>query len=290
MSKETDPIFLLVVTGFSGAGKTQTLRALEDIGYFCVDNLPPNLVPPLVNMLLSEEVDITRVALVMDVRGRRYFESLPETLNFLQNQNVELEILFLEATEDILVRRYKETRRRHPLSPYGSILEGILAEKKILEELRGRATRIIDTSNFAPQQLRQEIQDLYGKGGGGVLTISLVSFGYKYGIPLDADLVFDVRFLPNPFYIPELKELNGHDDKVKTYVFSNPPTEGFLSRFYDFINYLIPYYQREGKSYLVVAIGCTGGKHRSVALVEKIKENLELNYTVYAKHRDLTRE
>jgi UPF0042 nucleotide-binding protein len=290
LSKETNPIFLLVVTGFSGAGKTQALRALEDIGYFCVDNLPPNLVPPLVNMLLSEEVDITRVALVMDVRGRRYFESLPETLNFLQNQNVELEILFLEATEDILVRRYKETRRRHPLSPYGSILEGILAEKKILEELRGRATRIIDTSNLAPQQLRQEIQDLYGKGGGGVLTISLVSFGYKYGIPLDADLVFDVRFLPNPFYIPELKELNGYDDKVKTYVFSNPPTEGFLSRFYDFINYLIPYYQREGKSYLVVAIGCTGGKHRSVALVEKIKENLERNYTVYAKHRDLKRE
>lgn len=290
MSKETEPIFLLVVTGFSGAGKTQTLRALEDIGYFCVDNLPPNLVPPLVNMLLSEKVDITRVALVMDVRGRRYFESLPETLNFLQNQNVELEILFLEATEDILVRRYKETRRRHPLSPYGSILEGILAEKKILEELRGRATRIIDTSNLAPQQLRQEIQDLYGKGGGGVLTISLVSFGYKYGIPLDADLVFDVRFLPNPFYIPELKELNGYDDKVKAYVFSNPPTEGFLSRFYDFINYLIPYYQKEGKSYLVIAIGCTGGKHRSVALVEKIKENLERNYTVYAKHRDLKRE
>lgn len=290
MEKEANPIFLLVVTGFSGAGKTQALRALEDIGYFCVDNLPPNLVPPLVKMLLTEEVDITRVALVMDVRGRRYFESLPEALNFLQEQNVELEILFLEATEDVLVRRYKETRRRHPLSPYGSILEGILAEKKILEELRGRATRIIDTSNLAPQQLREEIKELYSKGSGGELTISLVSFGYKYGIPLDADLVLDVRFLPNPYYIPELKDLSGKDEKVKDYVFANPATAGFLSRFYDLLDYLIPYYQKEGKSYLVVAIGCTGGKHRSVALVEEIKEKVGQIYTVHVKHRDLKRE
>jgi len=281
---------LMVVTGLSGAGKTQAVRALEDLDYYCVDNLPPSLVPPLINLLLAErDPAIEQVALVMDVRGGRYFEGLTEALDFLEKRGVNLKLLFLEANDETLVRRYKETRRRHPLSPYGSILEGILKERKLLEDFRGRATKIIDTSSLTTAQLKEEIAAFFGAADQKGLRITIMSFGYKYGIPLDADLVIDVRFLPNPFYLPELKAKTGLDPEVRDYVLGLAATESFLSRFGDLLQFLLPFYRQEGKSHLMIAIGCTGGCHRSVALAEKIAGGLGSEYQVETRHRDLAR-
>ncbi|MGI9952189.1 RNase adapter RapZ [Moorellaceae bacterium AZ2] len=280
---------LVIVTGLSGAGKTQAIRFLEDLGFFCIDNLPPSLIPGLVELLNKQgppSGENKKVALVMDIRGGAFFEGLEEALGYLDNQGFPYEILFLEASDETLVRRYKETRRRHPLAGE-SIMEGILEERRRLQEIKGRASKIIDTSELTPRQLKEQIMELFG-GEREQLTITVVSFGYKYGIPLDADLVVDVRFLPNPYYVPALRPFTGHDRCVADFVLESPVTSEFIVRFMDLMNFLIPHYVKEGKSHLVIAIGCTGGQHRSVTLANKIGELLRTpNRKVIVKHRDV---
>lgn len=284
---------LVIITGLSGAGKTQALRCLEDLGFFCVDNLPPNLLPGFLELLrqpVEEGGQVKKAAVVMDIRGGRFFAGLAEALNYLDREDLSYEILFLEAADEVLVRRYKETRRRHPLSSGGRILEGINEERERLQEFRGRASKIIDTSELAPRQLREQISELFTAGREGRLLVSIVSFGYKYGIPLDADLVMDVRFLPNPHYIPSLRPFTGHDRCVEDFVMSSPLTCKFLEQFTALLRFLLPHYIAEGKSHFVVAIGCTGGQHRSVTLANKIGALLQReNYQVTVKHRDLRR-
>ncbi|MBE3571705.1 MAG: RNase adapter RapZ [Moorella humiferrea] len=283
---------LVIVTGLSGAGKTQAARCLEDLGFFCVDNLPPSLIPGLVDLLRQPAKNgkgIDKVALVMDIRGGQFFDDLEEALAYLDSRGIPYEILFLEAADEVLVRRYKETRRRHPLSSGGQILEGIIAERRRLEELRGRATKIIDTSELTPRQLKEQVAELFGDSR-RQLKISIISFGYKYGIPLDADLVMDVRFLPNPYYNPALRPFTGHDRCVADFVMASPEAREFIAKFAALLRFLIPQYQLEGKSHLVIAIGCTGGQHRSVTLANKLGEILRGDsYDVVVKHRDLIR-
>ncbi|MDK2820451.1 MAG: RNase adapter protein RapZ [Clostridia bacterium] len=283
---------LLIVTGISGAGKTQAIRCFEDLGFFCVDNLPPSLIPGFVNLLIDsgeKGKKIKKAALVIDIRGGQFFTGLSEAFNYLDSHGIAYEILFLEAADEILVRRYKETRRRHPLSSGGQILEGIIEERHRLEELRGMASKIIDTSELKPQKLKEQLTELFADNQKQLL-ITVISFGYKYGIPLDADLVMDVRFLPNPFYIESLRPFTGHDRCIEEFVMSSPETQSFIEQFIDLLKFLIPHYLREGKSHLVIAIGCTGGQHRSVTLANKIGELIKNdNYEVSVKHRDIER-
>lgn len=279
---------LLIVTGLSGAGKSQAVRSLEDLGYYCVDNLPPALVVKFAELLSQSEGKIEKAALVMDMRGREFFNSLEGVLKDLKEKGYPFEILFLEASNEVLVRRFKETRRRHPLSPVGRVYDGILAERQKLEELRGSAHKIIDTSNISPQELKTRMNELFGSEKNDYLAITLMSFGYKYGIPLDADLVIDVRFLPNPFYIEELKPLTGRDKHVQEYVLKDEHAIMFINKFEDLLLYLMPFYIKEGKAHLVVAIGCTGGQHRSVVLTNKIAADLaESGLNATAHHRDI---
>lgn len=282
---------LVIITGLSGAGKTQAVRCLEDLGFFCVDNLPPSLIPRFTEIAGLSSGDMGRVALVMDIRGGRFFEGLFEALDYLDSQGLAYEILFLEASDEVLVRRYKETRRRHPLSSEGRILEGILEERRRLVELRGRASKIIDTSELTTQQLKEQLVELYGAGKEGKLAITVMSFGFKYGIPLDSDVVMDVRFLPNPNYVETLRNLTGHSPEVQRYVLDSPLTAEFMGKFSDMLAFLMPYYVKEGKSHLVIAIGCTGGQHRSVAVAEELGRRLKAdrNYRVMVQHRDLRR-
>lgn len=279
---------LVIVTGLSGAGKTQAVWCLEDLGFFCVDNLPPTLIPKFAELVSQSGGKIKKIALVIDIRGGEFFDSVPEILEQLSREGIKYEILFLEASDETLVRRFKESRRRHPLNPEGSVLECIREERKRLEELRGKANKIIDTTDLSPQQLKEEIFNLYGEGQEkNIITITVMSFGFKYGLPLDADLVIDVRFLPNPYYIKEMRSLTGNDPLVAKYVMDSEVTQGFLAKFNDLITFLLPHYIKEGKTSLVIAIGCTGGQHRSVVLANEIGKKLaELNYRVKVKHRD----
>jgi len=280
---------LVVITGMSGAGKTQAVRALEDSGFFCIDNLPPILVPKFVELLNASNSPLQKVALVMDIRGGQFFQALEKALAFLNN-NYPYEMLFLDASDEALVRRFKETRRKHPLLPDRGVLEGIIEERKRLEPLRGLANKIIDTSELTPKQLKQQVVELFADDTNVKIVISIISFGYKYGIPLDADLVIDVRFLPNPFYVKELRNLTGEDEQVQDYVLNSTETNIFLKKFAELLNFLIPYYIKEGKTHLVVAIGCTGGQHRSVTLANKIGSLISNpDCKVIIAHRDIKR-
>ncbi len=283
---------LVIITGLSGAGKTQALRCLEDIGYFCVDNLPPALAPGLLE-IVSSCGHSEKVALVMDIRGGVFFSGLNDTLLYLEGKGYEYQILFLESADEVLIRRFKETRRRHPLSKDGRIVEGILEERKKLEDFRGKASFIIDTTNLSSGELQTKIRELYNKSNEQSLAITVMSFGFKYGIPLDSDFVLDVRFLPNPFYEMHLKKLTGHHKEVQEYVLENPVTKTFMKKFEDIIKFLIPNYYKEGKKHLVLAIGCTGGRHRSVTLANKLTEILKRDeqkyYEVTVNHRDVDR-
>lgn len=288
--EEKRPIRLIIVTGLSGAGKTQAIRCLEDLGFFCVDNLPPMLIPKITELCQHSAGKVNRVALVMDVRGTLFFDSLGEELRKLSQQGIKYEILFLEASDAVLVRRYKESRRQHPLEGDRSILEAISAERERLRELRGAANVILDTTEMTVHDLKKSINEIFEETDQGTrFSVTLISFGYKYGIPLDADLVMDVRFLPNPNYVEELKKLTGLDDQVVEYLFSFKETKSFLRRYYDLLLFLLPYYIKEGKTHLVVAIGCTGGQHRSVALTERLGAELRNDYQVQIHHRDLHR-
>ena len=289
---KTAPL-LVIITGMSGAGKTIAVQSLEDLGFFCVDNLPPVLIPKFAELIEQSRGRIARVALVIDLRGREFFTALTEALNDLrENFSLRCEILFLDATDSVLVRRYKESRRRHPLAGDGPPLEGIRLERKMLEDLKEMATQVIDTSNLKPAELKERIVSRFGNLGSGTLSISITSFGFKYGVPIDADLVFDVRFLPNPHYVEELRPKTGLDPEVYDYVMKWPDTQQFLAKLLDLLHFLIPQYHKEGKSHLVIGIGCTGGKHRSVAIAEYLGRILGASETetVRVNHRDAERD
>ena len=283
----------VIVTGLSGAGKTEATRSLEDLGYFCVDNLPPKLIPKFAEACVQSEGKIDKIALVIDIRGGIFFDDLFDSIEYLKANDFNYEILFLEASDEVLVKRFKETRRSHPLSPDGRIITGISEERMRLRELKDRADNIIDTSNYPIRNLREKINLLYGDGKPVEqnLSITVLSFGFKYGIPSDSDLVFDVRFIPNPFYIPELKPFSGEDEPVKNYVLAQEETKGFLSRLSDMAEFLIPNYIKEGKRQLIISIGCTGGRHRSVAIANALyKDLLCKNFHVTLEHRDINED
>lgn len=282
---------IIVITGLSGAGRTQAMQSLEDQGFFCVDNLPPSFIVKFAELCAQSQGKISKAAIVCDLRGGEFFASLSEALQNLEAEGFSYEILFLEASDETLVRRYKESRRRHPLSPQGRILDGIQAERLQLEELRGKAHKIIDTSNLSSQALRKQVAELFGKQQGpGQMTVSVISFGFKYGVPLDADLIMDVRFLPNPFYVQDLRPLTGEHPLVKDYVLGNPIAIEFMQRYLVLLDYILPYYLNEGKTHLVLGVGCTGGQHRSVAIAERLVEFLQSQgYPVSVKHRDSDR-
>lgn len=280
---------LVIVTGLSGAGKTQALRSLEDLGFFCVDNLPPALIPKFAELCAQAANKINKIALVVDIRGGEFFDTFFEVLSDLDARGIRCEILFLEASNETLVRRFKESRRRHPLSTYGEVLEGIQEERSRLQDLRGRANKIIDTSNLAVQQLKEVINGIFADSTGvSGPHITVISFGFKYGIPLDSDLVIDVRFLPNPYYQNNLRAFTGNDVVVRDYVNSFSLTSQFMEKFSDLVQFLIPQYSKEGKTTLMIAIGCTGGMHRSVALANRLGEILSSkDFRVTVRHRDI---
>lgn len=283
----------VIVTGLSGAGKTEATRSLEDLGYFCVDNLPPKLIPKFAEACLQSQGKIDKVALVIDIRGGIFFDDLFESLLYLKENEFKYEILFLEASDEILVKRFKESRRSHPLAPTGRVITGIEEERKKLRELKNRADNIIDTSRYAIKDLRGKINVLYGDGVHfeKQLSITVLSFGFKYGIPTDSDLVFDVRFLPNPFYIPELKPFSGNDEPVQKYVLEHEETKGFLQKLEDMVLFLIPNYVKEGKRQLIISIGCTGGRHRSVSIANALHEKLSTSgYKTSIDHRDINED
>ncbi|UHP09849.1 RNase adapter RapZ [Listeria marthii] len=280
---------LVIITGMSGAGKTVAMQSLEDLGYFCVDNLPPSLLPKFWE-LMKESDKMEKIALVMDLRGREFFDSIEPALDELDNTNfITTKILFLEADDKVLVSRYKETRRHHPLEPNGSVLDGINAERELLSDLKGRSQLVINTSNMAPRELRERINNEFQTEDKDVFNVQLMSFGFKYGIPIDADLVFDVRFLPNPHYIDKMRPLTGLDEDVYEYVMKWPETHTFLDKLVDLLMFTLPFYKREGKTQLVIAIGCTGGQHRSVALTEFVGKAIQQKYETTISHRDMKR-
>lgn len=281
---------ILIITGMSGAGKSVALDFFEDMGYFCIDNLPPALIGKFIELCLHSEMD--KIAMVSDIRGREFFAALLGELSHLEKKGVKYEILFLEASDEVLVRRYKETRRKHPLDEEGRILDSIHKERQLLEELRGKASRIIDTSQMSKKELYNDLKKIFAlhRIDKQAMSVSIISFGYKYGIPLDADMVFDVRFLPNPHYVNSLKEHTGQEEDVQEYIMKWPLTGKFLDKFFDLLEFLLPEYRKEGKSHLMIAIGCTGGKHRSVTTAIKLKEFLlKKGYRVIVEHKDINK-
>ena len=283
---------LLIVSGLSGAGKSVAMNALEDIGFFCIDNIPAALLPSITAFSKAGDNQLKRVALCMDIRGCRTPEEIEEALSQLDAQRIEYEILFLDAPDDVLMRRYSETRRRHPLMSDGMTIEQAMhREEELLRPLRERADVVIDTTQMPAAKLRNELYRIFGdKSARGKLSVNVMSFGYKYGIPLEADLVFDVRFLPNPFYVPELKHKTGLDQEVVDFVMNHPEAKQLLDRYEQFLQVALPLYVKEGKSQLTIAVGCTGGKHRSITFARKIAEYCtSLGYEPGVQHRDAMR-
>ena len=282
----------VIITGLSGAGRSFAIKCLEDLGYFCVDNLPTTLIPTFAELCTHSSREMRLIALGVDIREGEYLSHLMDTLAELRAQGHKPEVLFLEAADETLVRRYQETRRRHPLAGDGSVLEGIRAERRALANLRESADRIIDTSGLSVHQLKERLVEGYRpEGARDELTVSLMSFGFKHGAPYDADLVFDVRFLPNPHFVDRLKRLDGRDQAVEEFVMSFEESRTLLAKIEDLLRFLLPLYRREGKAYLTVALGCTGGRHRSVTLVELLRRSLEVaGVTPVVRHRDIDRE
>lgn len=283
---------LLVVTGMSGAGRSTVANALEDLGWFVVDNLPPQMVQPLLSLVVATGPSLPRLAVVIDLRGGSLFSHIDAQLDLLRASGVSVRLLFLEASDDILVRRFEQVRRPHPLQGSGTIVDGIGTERSRLKSIRDRADVIIDTSNLNVHQLASRVEDFFAETGAARLQITVMSFGFKYGIPLDADLVADMRFLPNPFWIPELRSLTGEDPAVSEFVLKQPGVNEFLAGYLQALRATIDGYQREYKHHATIAIGCTGGKHRSVAMAEKLVQELQGidGVAVQVKHRDLGKE
>lgn len=282
----------VIVTGLSGAGKSLAIKYLEDLGFFCVDNLPPSLIPKFAEICFQSRSKIEQIALVTDIRGGELFKDLIPALTELKAAGFSYEILFLEASDKVLIKRFKESRRMHPLAHEGRLIRGINEERTILQEIKARADHIIDTSNITPKQFKEEIINIFveGKAFKGII-INIISFGFKYGIPLECDLVFDVRFIANPYYVESMRRFTGLDENVKDFVLKAPETVEFISKLTDMLNFLIPNYVREGKSQLVIGIGCTGGKHRSVAIADKLYHILTGNgQRVIIDHRDIEKD
>jgi UPF0042 nucleotide-binding protein len=283
-------VTLVVITGHSGAGKSEAIAAFEDGGYFCVDNLPPRMIAGLGELFRHEGSGVERAAVVSDVRGGEYFDELLQVLTDLEAEGLPPTVLFLETDEETLLDRYKETRRRHPLAPEGRIVEGIRAERQLLAPLRERADKVIDTSDLTGGELRRQIaEELLGQEAGGKLALTLLTFGFKNGPPRDADLTLDVRFLPNPYYDDLLRPMTGLDQEVRDYVESGTQAGEFYGRLLPLLEFLVPAYVAEGKSHLTIAIGCTGGRHRSITVADRIRRDLDSreDVIVRVKHRDV---
>ncbi len=280
---------IVIVSGLSGAGKSHVLHCFEDVGFFCVDNLPPPLIPTFIHLYTQSEPKNHRIALGIDIRGREFLPERWATIERLKQSGYRLEILFLEASDDVLVRRFSETRRPHPLARSRPVLEGIAQERDELKDLRARADLIIDTSEYTVHQLKAVIAQRYVERRQG-LAVTLCSFGYKFGLPHEADLVFDVRFLKNPNFVETLRALSGQDPPVSAYVMDQPETATFVSRLESLLDFLLPLYEAEGRSYLTVGIGCTGGRHRSVAVAERLAQFFrQRGLTPIVRHRDIDR-
>lgn len=280
-----------LITGLSGAGRSEAAKCLEDLGYFVVDNLPPSLIPKMAE-LVEASGGPQRLAIVADARGGKFFGDLEQALQELRKRRIATKTLFLEAAEDVLVRRFAETRRKHPLAPEDRRVDGIRREREIMEALRGEADLIIDTSDLTPQMLRERVRDVFSRTTPeGAIQVGVVSFGYKYGVPRDADLVLDVRFLPNPYWVDSLRPLPGTEDVVRNHVTGQPQYPKFMERLLALLDEMLPGYLAEGKSYLTVAVGCTGGRHRSVVVAEELAAYFrDRGLPVTREHRDLKRD
>ncbi len=279
----------VIVTGLSGAGKTRAMHAMEDIGFYCVDNLPPALIPVFYDLCLKSE-GIGRAAVVTDTRGGEMFMSFFTAMESLKRDGKPYQILFLDSSDPVLVHRFKETRRKHPLSDElnGSLEQAVKLERDMLQLVKESAGFVIDTSGLSPAQLKSRIAELFLNSAGDSLSVHCISFGFKFGVPMEADLVFDVRCLPNPFYDEALRPMTGLDPEVRDYVMEKEETKGFVERFTDMVDYLLPLYAREGKSQLVIAVGCTGGHHRSVALAQFMRDYLvDQGVRASVTHRDI---
>lgn len=281
---------LVIVTGMSGSGKSEAMSVFEELGYYCIDNLPPELISKIYELGANSQGGLENVALGIDVRGYKFSQNLESILIELEDKANRLEVLFLDTSDQMLVRRYKMTRKKHPLANADNPLDGINQERELLKSIKEKATLTINTTNMTAKDLRNTLIEAFQKGEKkSSLTISITSFGFKHGIPIDADLVFDVRFLPNPFYIPELKEKTGENQEVRDYVMDSETSKEFYKKLIDMIDFLLPNYEKEGKTHLVISIGCTGGKHRSVTFANMIFDHLqETQYKVFKKHRDIT--
>ena len=284
-----DGLDIFIITGLSGSGKSFAIRALEDNGFFCIDNLPAPLIPKFVELCHGYQEDIMRVALGVDLRGSQFLRSLPQVLGELRAAGHHVQVLFFDASDDVLVRRFSETRRPHPLARQGSIQDGISWERKALESIRALADKVIDTSDFNVHQLKREMEQQFCEAPSvRRMALFLTSFGYKFGIPHDTDIILDVRFLPNPYFVAELRHKSGLEKEVEEYVLGNAETRAFLDRLYALLEFTLPLYEREGKSSLTLALGCTGGRHRSVALVEELQKRFGGgSLRIHVKHRDI---
>jgi len=283
-------INIIIISGISGSGKSTALKTLEDLGFFCVDNLPILLLPKFIELCTSSMYAIARVGLVMDVREKTFLCEYQPTVQALRDAGFKVELIFLDCSDAAIVKRFSETRRQHPLGEGTSVLEGIERERTMLSAIKTSADRVLDTSNLNVHQLRKILEEIFNGLARRTMTINFLSFGYKYGVPVDVDVVMDVRFLPNPYFVDSLKDLHGCDKRVAAYVMQWPETQEFIQRFTDLLSMLIPLYEREGKSYLTIAIGCTGGKHRSVTLAESLKAFYSTTRPdVSVKHRDIER-
>ena len=283
-------INIIIISGISGSGKSTALKTLEDLGFFCVDNLPILLLPKFIELCTGSTHTIQRVGLVMDVREKTFLKEYSPTIQTLQEAGYTVEQIFLDCSDETIIKRFSETRRHHPLVEGSSVQEGLKRERVMLSEVKSNADRILDTSSMNVHQLRKVFEDIFTGLARRTMALNFLSFGYKYGVPIDVDLVMDVRFLPNPYFVNGLKELNGNDERVSDYVLQWPETQEFIQRFTELLTMLIPLYEREGKSYLTVAIGCTGGRHRSVTLAEALKKMYAGNREKVAViHRDIDR-
>jgi UPF0042 nucleotide-binding protein len=280
----------IVVTGLSGSGKSTALHVLEDLGFYCIDNLPVALLPRLIELWQSSHEDVTRVALGIDLRERHFLADFPRVFDQLRADGVALEVLYLDASDDVLARRFSETRRPHPAADGGAVADGIRRERAALQGLRERADRIVDTSGLTVHELRAVLRDLVERPDSATMSVAVLSFGYKYGLPADADLAFDCRFLPNPYFVEELRQKTGSDPAVADFVLRRDEAQEFLRHITALLAFALPHYQREGKSYLTIALGCTGGRHRSVVLAEELgKLLLASGHRVAVRHRDAAR-
>ena len=283
-----DKFRLVIVTGMSGGGKTQACRYMEDLGYFVVDNLPPVFIPKFVELCKHAGDHVGKVVLVVDTRSREFFDTFIHVLDDMDKDDVPYEMLFMDASDPVIIRRYKETRRRHPMAPSSRISDGIAKERERLSPARAKATYIIDTSELKKVELRDKIHRIFGNSDGEQMSINVLSFGFKFGMPLDADMVLDVRFLPNPFYIESMRHKSGAVPEVAEYIAKWPVTQQFTKHLDDMVDFLVPQYVKEGKSQLVIAVGCTGGMHRSVFIAKHIFDRLkDKGLPVKLEHRDL---